>query len=155
MKARSLIYLAPALLFCLTVDRGWADQTAVTETSDAKFFALAERWADTVGRNNPDQLNLVLDENYEHIHGTGLQENRSQFLEALRSGTRKYEPIRLEELRVRAWGDFALVTGKFPLKVEARGKAMEGVNRFCMTMIERPAGWKVLQFQATALSAKP
>jgi len=155
MKARSLIYLARALLFCLTVGTGRTDQTAVTATSDAKFFALAEGWADAVGHNNPDQLNPVLDENYEHIHGTGLQENRNQFLEALRIGTRKYEPIRLEELRVRAWGDFALVTGKFSLKVEARGKAMEGVNRFCMTMIERPAGWKVLQFQATALSAKP
>ena len=98
---------------------------------------------------------MILDENYEHIHGTGLQENREQFLAALRSGARKYKPIRLEELRVRVLGNVALVTGKFSLQVEARGKVIEGTNRFCMTMIERPEGWKILQFQATALMAKP
>jgi len=58
-------------------------------------------------------------------------------------------------LRVRTFDGFALVTGKFALKVEVRGKTMEGTNRFCMTLIERPTGWKILQFQATALPSKP
>lgn len=141
--------LVPLLLLSLAIGH------AEPATRDTKILGLAESWAEGVGSNNPHRLDEVLDADYEHIHGTGLQESRSQFLEALQSGARKYEPIRLEDVRVRAWDDFALVTGKFSLKVEARGKGIEGVNRFCMTMIERPAGWKILQFQATALPAKP
>lgn len=147
------LFFVPLLWLSLAI--GHAEPATSPTTKDTKILGLADSWAESVGSNNPDRLEEVLDADYEHIHGTGLQESRSQFLEALRSGSRKYEPIRLEDVRVRGWGDFALVTGKFSLKVEARGKRIEGVNRFCMTMIERPAGWKILQFQATALPPKP
>ncbi|NBS13386.1 MAG: nuclear transport factor 2 family protein [Verrucomicrobia bacterium] len=147
--------LLPVFFLFLSTGKDWAEPAKVGAMSDTQLLALAESWAGSVGGNHPDQLEMILDENYEHIHGTGLQENREQFLAALRSGARKYKPIRLEELRVRVLGNVALVTGKFSLQVEARGKVIEGTNRFCMTMIERPEGWKILQFQATALMAKP
>lgn len=148
---RSLL-LAVCLIF--RVGNGWADSATGNSTRDTQVLALAQSWAEAVGGNHPDQLQLVLDENYEHIHGTGLQENRRQFLEALQRGTRKYGPIHLEELYVRVLGDFALVTGKFSLKVDSRGKLIEGVNRFCLTMTQGPAGWKIVQFQATVLPSQ-
>lgn len=117
-------------------------------------LSVAEAWAAAVGRNQADDVSRLLDESYEHIHGTGLVENKTQFLEALRTGSRKYHPIGLEEVRVKAYGGVALVTGKFALKAEARGKMVEGVNRFCLTLIEQPEGWKIVQFQATAIPAK-
>jgi len=155
MKPKGLRICALGLLICSSPGAGHGGQGAVTETKDAEFLGLAKSWAEGVSANDADRLSDVLDADYEHIHGTGLQESRGQFLEALRSGARKYEPIRLEELRVKPFGDFALVTGKFSLRVEVRGKVIEGVNRFCMTMMARPSGWKVVQFQATALPAKP
>ena len=121
---------------------------------DSKFVVLAQGWADGVGGNRPDELNQILDQQYQHIHGTGLLETKAQFLEALRNGSRKYQPIHLEELEVKNHENFALVTGKFPLKAEVGGKVIEGVNRFCMILIRRAEGWKILQFQATALPAK-
>lgn len=104
----------------------------------SKSLALAEAWATALGSNQADALRPLLDATYEHIHGTGLVENKEQFLEALRTGTRKYQPIHLEDVRVKAYGRVALVTGRFALSVEARGKTIEGVNRFCLTLIEAP-----------------
>jgi len=155
MKPRGLRICALGFLIYFSPGAGHGEQGAVSGTKEAEFLGLAMNWAEGVGGNNADRLNDVLDADYEHIHGTGLQETRSQFLEALRSGARKYEPIRMEELRVKPLGDFALVTGKFSLKVEVRGRVIEGVNRFCMTMMARPSGWKIVQFQATAIPAKP
>lgn len=134
---------------------GWVlGADTIAGSDDVRLMTVAESWAHAVGGNQPDELTTVLDVNYEHIHGTGLVESRTQFLDALRGGTRKYQPIHLEDLRARTYPGFALVTGKFALKVEARGKKIEGINRFCMTLIERPEGWRVLQFQATALPAQ-
>jgi Domain of unknown function (DUF4440) len=142
-------------LFCVVADAGRTEAEALRQVDEPKLLGLAQNWADAVGQNNPEALNSILDEKYEHIHGTGLQESRNQFLEALRSGTRKYAPIQLEDVRVRSFNTFALVSGKFALKAEVRGKVVEGVNRFCMTLIERTSGWKILQFQGTAMPAKP
>lgn len=153
MKLLPLKILPMAWLFLAAFDAGGAETCRLPDEN--KLLGLAQNWADGVGKNRADALNLILDDHYEHIHGTGLMETKNQFMEALRSGSRKYQPIQLGDLRVRTFDGFALVTGMFSLKVEVRGKVIEGVNRFCMTLVERPAGWKILQFQATALPSKP
>ena len=78
-------------------------------------------------------------------------ENREEFLGALRSGMRKYEPIQLEEVVTRLVGECAIVTGKFALKVSIKGKLMEGVNRFSFVVAQTPQGPKIVSFQATAI----
>jgi hypothetical protein len=98
-----------------------------------------------------DELNKILDDSYQHTHGTGLVENREEFLGALRSGARKYEPIQLEEVKTRLFGECAVVTGKFALKVSIKGKMMEGVNRFTFVVVQTPQGPKIVSFQATAI----
>lgn len=153
MKLAFLKITSLACLFFIGLDAGRAQSSGGPQ--EAKLLGLVQSWADGVGENRPDTLDSILDDNYQHIHGTGLMEKKTQFLEAFRNGSRKYKPIQLQDVRIRTFDGFALVTGVFPLQVEARGKTIEGVNRFCMTLVERPTGWKILQFQATALSSKP
>ena len=70
----------------------------------------------------------------------------------LRGGRlRKYEPIQLEEVKTRLFGECAVVTGNFALKVSIKGKMMEGVNRFSFVVVQTPQGPKIVSFQATAI----
>ncbi|NBY66965.1 MAG: nuclear transport factor 2 family protein [Verrucomicrobia bacterium] len=94
--------------------------------SAATAESCAQQWASYVGQGKADELAKILDNSYEHIHGTGLVENKEEFLGALRSGARKYEPIELVEVNTRVLGECAVVTGKFALKVSIKGKMMEG-----------------------------
>ena len=119
--------------------------------SDATAEVCAQQWASCVGQGQADELAKILDDSYQHTHGTGLVENREEFLGALRSGARKYEPIQLEEVRTRLFGECAVVTGKFVLKVSIKGKMMEGVNRFSFVVAQTPEGPKIISFQATAI----
>jgi len=119
--------------------------------SAATAEACAHQWASCVGQAQADGLSKILDDSYQHIHGTGLVENREEFLGAVRSGARKYEPIQLEEVKTRLLGDCAVVTGKFALKVSIKGKMMEGVNRFSFVVVQTPQGPKIVSFQATAI----
>ena len=119
--------------------------------SVATAEVCAQQWANYVGQGKADELAKILDDSYQHIHGTGLVENREEFLGALRSGARKYEPIQLEEVKTRLFSDCAVVTGKFALKVSIKGKMMEGVNRFSFVVVQTPQGPKIVSFQATAI----
>ena len=111
----------------------------------------AQQWASYVGQGQAGELAKILDDSYQHTHGTGLVESKEEFLGALRSGARKYEPIQLEEVKTRLFGDCAVVTGKFALKVSVKGKIMEGVNRFSFVVVQTPQGPKIVLFQATAI----
>jgi len=119
--------------------------------SAATAEGCAQQWASCVGQGQADDLVKILDDSYQHIHGTGLVENREEFLGALRSGARKYEPIQLQDVKTRLFGECAVVTGKFSLKVSIKGKMMEGVNRFSFVVVQTPEGAKVVSFQATAI----
>jgi len=145
MKIRLLASFGLGLLFC------FMGSVKAESLSAANAEECAEQWASCVGHGQAYGLNKILDDSYQHIHGTGLVENKGEFLGALRSGVRKYEPIQLEEVQARLFGDCAVVTGKFALKVSIKGKIMEGVNRFSFVVVKTPQGPKIVSFQATAI----
>ena len=119
--------------------------------SAATAEECAQQWASRLNQGKADELIKILDDSYQHTHGTGLVENREEFLGALRSGARKYETIQLEEVKTRLFGECAVMTGKFALKVSIKGKMMEGVNRFSFIVVQTPHGPKIVSFQATAI----
>jgi len=145
MRNRFLAKLGLGLVFC------FLGSVKAESLSAANAEGCAQQWATWVGQGQADELAKILDESYQHIHGTGLVENKEEFLGALRSGARKYEPIQLEEVKTKLFGDCAVVTGKFALKVFSKGKIMEGVNRFSFVVVETPRGPKIVSFQATAI----
>jgi hypothetical protein len=145
MKTRLLASFGLGLLFCLM------GSVKAESLSAASAEGCAHQWASCVGQAQADGLNKILDDSYQHIHGTGLVENKEEFLGALRSGARKYEPIQLEDVKTRLFGECAVVTGKFALKVSIKGKMMEGVNRFSFVVVQTPQGPKIVSFQATAI----
>ena len=145
MKKRFLTGFGLGLLFCLM---GSVKAEALSAVIAEE---CAQQWASYVGQGQADDLAKILDDSYQHTHGTGLVESREEFLGALRSGARKYEPIQLEEVKTRLFGECAVVTGKFALKVLIKGKMMEGVNRFSFVVVQTPQGPKIVSFQATAI----
>ena len=145
MKKRFLTGFGLGLLFC------FMGSVKAEAFSAATAEGCAHQWASCVGQGKADELAKILDESYQHIHGTGLVENKEEFLGALRSGARKYEPIQLEDVKTRLFGECAVVTGKFALKVSIKGKMMEGVNRFSFVVVQTPQGPKIVSFQGTAI----
>ena len=111
----------------------------------------AQQWASLVSQADTVGLERLLDDKYMHIHSTALVESKSQFIEAFKNGSRKYDPIKIEEAKSRIFDNCAVVTGKFNLKVFARGKMIEGVNRFGLVIVKTKQGIQVASFQATAI----
>ena len=145
MKKRFLTGFGLGLLFC------FMGSVKAESLSVATAESCAQQWASYVGQGQADELSKILDDSYQHTHGTGLVEKKEEFLGVLRSGSRKYEPIQLEEVKTRLFGECAVVTGKFALKVSIKGKMMEGVNRFSFVVVQTPQGPKIVSFQATAI----
>jgi len=111
----------------------------------------AQHWASLVSQADTVGLERLLDDKYMHIHATALVESKAQFIEAFKNGSRKYDPIKIEEVKARIFDNSAVVTGKFNLKVFARGKTIEGINRFGLVIVKTKQGIRVASFQATAI----
>ena len=125
--------------------------SASAEINQTAATTCVQQWAMLVAQSQTDELAKILNESYQHIHGTGLVETKTTFLDALRNGTRKYEPIQLENINVRSFDRCAIVTAQFNLKATARGKKIEGVYLASFTLIQTPQGFSIVSFQATPL----
>jgi len=147
----ALIFLFIALSFSGGVARGQEKLLKPSGFGESEAIQIAQEWASYVGQANIAELEKLLNDQYLHIHGTSLVESKAQFLEAFKNGSRKYDPIKLEEIDVRVFGDTAVVTGKFNLKAFVRDKTIEGVNRFGLVLAKTQGGPQVVSFQATPI----
>lgn len=143
--------LAASLLSVSMLAEAQVTNAPVVAPDETAALHAAQQWAALVSQADAAGLEQLLHSDYRHIHATALVESRSQFVEALQSGVRKYELIRFEDSNVRVFGDSAVVMGRFNLKVLSRGKLIEGVNRFGMLVVKTPRGWQVASFQATPI----
>jgi hypothetical protein len=146
MNLRLLCPILPALGLALILVT-----SAFAEISQTAATTCVQQWATLVAQGQADELGKLLHESYQHIHGTGLVESKTVFLDALRSGNRKYQPIQFEGLKFRSFQDTAILTAQFNLKATAQGKKIEGVNLASFTLIQTPQGLSIVSFQATPL----
>jgi ketosteroid isomerase-like protein len=128
-----------------------AESARVGTLSNSEALSTAERWATVVGQADIAGLNELLHADYVHVHATALVESKAKFIEALQTGARKYDPIKIEDSNVRVFGDSAVISGKFVLKATTRDRVIESVNRFVLLVINTPNGLQVATFQATAI----
>ena len=154
MKIQKIIaVLCIAVLFSIYGSMaGAGDSSSSTSTfSEAEALNLAQEWASRVSQADSAELEKLLHDKYTHIHATALVESKAQFLEAFKNGSRKYDPIKIEDPNVRVFGGSAVVTGRFNLKAFVRGKTIEGVNRFSLVLVKSVNGLQVVSFQATGI----
>ena len=141
-----------AAFFMFSAVTGAQAENARAGTLDSSAaLNMAERWATVVGQADIAGLNGLLHADYVHVHATALVESKTKFIEALQTGARKYDPIKIEDSNVRVFGDSAVISGKFVLKATTRDRVIEGVNRFVLLVVNTPSGLQVATFQATAI----
>jgi hypothetical protein len=149
---RRFLMMVVILMFSVFLGAAYAqEKTASVMFSESDAQKITMEWAAFVGQGNVPELEKLLNDKYMHIHGTALVESKTKFLEAFINGSRKYDPIKIEDMNIRVFGNSAVVTGKFNLKAFVRGKAIEGVNRFGLVLAITEKGKQVVSFQATAI----
>ena len=141
------------LIFLLSI---WLTAICPAETglTEAEATATAHQWAGLLTNSDVNGLETLLATDYIHTHGTGKVESKQQFVEALRSGARKYERCDMSNLQVIPLGNVALVHGNLNVKAVTKSKTIEATHRFTMVTAKTDQGIKVVSYQATPSEKK-
>ena len=93
-----LVFLVLIMSVAGSVASAQDTAAATTAFTESEALNMTQEWASLVSQANVAGLEKLLNDNYMHIHGTSLVETKTQFLEAFRNGSRKYDPIKIEEM---------------------------------------------------------
>ena len=93
-------------------------------------------------------------DDYTFILPDSSEVSKAQTIMDLKSGDLKLDTAIGDEMRVRVYGDTAVVTGRFTGKGRYKGEAFSTLQRFTSVWIKRQGRWQAITEHATEIAQK-
>ena len=97
-------------------------------------------------------LEKVTSDDYTLINMNGQMSDKSQMISNFRSGQTKLTSDEVSDMKVRVYGDTAVVTGKADIKGTLGGKDATGQIMFTRVYVKKEGRWQSVAFQQTRVS---
>jgi ketosteroid isomerase-like protein len=108
---------------------------------------LERRRCAAIGAGDLAALADVLADDYIHVMGTGTIKDKASYIETIRNGPRTPER---GDLRVRLYGDTAVVTGPLLNRIGAAGQPTRIIDTVVTQVAVKSGGrWRFVSFQIT------
>jgi ketosteroid isomerase-like protein len=113
--------------------------------------ALEQRWRDAIISNNVSEMDHLLAEDYIGISANGTVETKAQALALRKAGTVRITQLDLNDLKVRVYGDTAVVTSTAELAGTNGQSDISGNYRYTRVYNRRLGQWKIVSFEASRM----
>ena len=146
MKLFAVIVLAGALFGAQAAFAQGAmskDQQAVRKAEADRFAAMLK--ADVTA------LDKLLGADLTYTHGDGRVIGKAAFISDFKTGAFKYVMIQPNEIKVRVFGDVAVVTGGAAMQVVNNGVPATIRIRYTDVHVKRNGAWQMVAWEATRL----
>jgi ketosteroid isomerase-like protein len=112
---------------------------------------LEAEWRTALVQNDVATVNRLLADDYLGINPNGTLETKADALAAQRSGSVKISSIEPENLKVRVYGETAVVTSKVQVEGHDGDRNISGLYHYTRVYSRREGQWKVVSFEASRI----
>ncbi len=141
------ILLIATLLSVVATAVGWAADADTEE----ELTRLSRRIDDAFVKADTAFLADVLADDWMAIDSRGIRD-KAALLKALKEASTKFTAIKTAEVKVRVYGDAAVVTGRYFVQSLSRGREgipFDDVGSFGRVFVRKGGRWQYVQSQST------
>lgn len=122
---------------------------------EADLKKMTTDMAASLLKNDVAAMEKMYAENYQFVGPDGAVSNKTQRLDAMKSGDTKYESITFDDISVRTnpEGTGAIVISKGTVKGKNMGRKADGQYRVSHVWSKTKDGWQLVNGQTTPLAA--
>ena len=133
-----------------------AQTPAQTETGkvEQELIKIEKGWADGMVKLDLAFLDRILAEDYLYTDFDGNVFTKAQNLASLKSGEDVVTSAVNDEIKVRVYGDAAVVTGRWTGKETIKGRDVSGQARWTDTFIKRDGRWQCVATHSSKIPQK-
>jgi ketosteroid isomerase-like protein len=132
-----------------------ASANAAQAPSDEEQISKLENdWVRALEKRDREGLNKVLAQEFTFIEPDGSIVNRDDYLSDRSSTASVIDSFEIADVKVRVFGDSALVTGIAQISERRQGKRYRFSLRWKEFWVKEFGNWKVFSGQATPVNAK-
>ena len=119
---------------------------------EQEVMKLERSWNDVASiKKDRAALEQILADDFSYTHSTGVVANRAQEIADTMSS--QWTSSRTDDMKVRVFGDVAIVTGRQVLEGTSKGY-VSGPRRLTDVFVRRNGKWQVVVGQSTLVQAK-
>ena len=150
---------AVILLFLLAVHTNWASAqtrqavgaSIVATSAEDEIKKLEEARNQAILHGDAAALDRMTSDDYTFITLRGEMRSKSDILKGFASGSFHYESREISDLKVRTYGDTAVVTGRSVQKGVENGKDYSGDYWFTRVYVKQKGRWLTVALQTTLI----
>ena len=128
---------------------------AVQSGSDVQALTKVEQgWTDALIHADGRALKQLYADEYTSTDSDGVVTNKAQDIASVTSGVVKLTSASLDDMKIRRYGDVAVVTGRSTVKITVAGKDDSGPSRFTDVFVLRDGRWQCVATQWARVTKK-
>jgi ketosteroid isomerase-like protein len=113
-------------------------------TDERIIKTLEQEWAEALMKSDQAVIDRIASADWMLTDPEGMLISKAQADANRKSGTVKFESFKLEDLKVRVFGDTAVVHGLETRKSSYKGKDTSGQYRFTNVFVKRNGRWQAI-----------
>jgi ketosteroid isomerase-like protein len=113
--------------------------------------SLEMQWRQAVVDNNVPVIDHLLADDYVGISANGTIEDKAQAIAQRKAGTVRITVLNLDDLKIRLYGDIAVVTSIADLQGVNGQSDISGKYRYTRVYNRRLGEWKIVSFEASRI----
>lgn len=159
MRPRSQRSLLFTLILCVGLMGSAAAQKPASHADMAKAAdtvkELDAKRFQAQTKNDFDALGTLLADDLVYTHSSAAVDGKTSYIDTMRSGKTKYEAIEPTDVKVRVYGNTAIINGTAKLTVTSNGATNTFSVRYTDIWVMRDNKWQMVGWQSTRLPEPP
>jgi len=125
-----------------------------TESVEQELIKLENEWAEAWVKSDVAFHDRIMADDYTWTSPWGFVVTKADNLALVKSGDSAITSWVLSEMKVRVYGDAAVVTGRDSIKETWKGKDVSGQNRWTHIWIKRAGKWQCVAAHSSLIAQK-
>lgn len=113
--------------------------------------AAQDAWLGALVSGDADVLDRLTTPDFTYVHSSSTLDARDFFLDAFRSGRRKYTNYSVEGVETRAYPGAVVASGLAHIRLNPRGEEMKIETRFISVWVQQAGAWKMAAWHSTKI----
>jgi ketosteroid isomerase-like protein len=110
--------------------------------------AAENEWLTGITKNDFRKLEQVLADDLMYLHSTGVMDSKASYVKSLQSGKQKYVSGKINDLKIRVYGQTAVLNGDANFEFVTDGKPGKAHLKYTHVFVKGGKGWQLVSHQS-------
>ncbi|MGH9354839.1 MAG: nuclear transport factor 2 family protein [Terriglobia bacterium] len=114
------------------------------ETAQQEILKLQDQWDQALVRKDVRFIQHLYDDNIAYTNTQGTMLTKPQLIDLYESGVLTFYRMNHEDVKVRVFGDTAVLTGRSTSTMAYKGRVSHGPRRFTSVFVKENGQWRLV-----------